>query len=113
MHSNDELSLVHVWNMTTQYDDYQRRLKEIQGEGEVFNIIRSEHLALSLEEQEEEMIRLREEISILKQQLEESRQKVRQSKTRLQETQVQLQETQVRLQETQDQLQKTQVQTQV
>ena len=110
MYTNDEWSMEHVWNMTTQYDDYQRRLKEIQREGEVFDVIKSEHLPLSSEKQEEEMIQLREEINIPKQKLEESRQKVGQSKTRLQETQVQLQKTQVQLKETQDQLQvKTQV----
>ena len=127
MYTNDEWSLEHVWNMTqltTKNDDYQRRLKEIQKEGEALDVIRkSEHLALSSGEQEEEMIRLREENSILKIQLEESRQEttqtrrqaketqqtfqdimeshqkeMRRSNTRLQEVQVQLQETQAQLQ---------------
>ena len=92
----------HVWDMkqlTTKNDDYQR--------------IRSGHIALSSGEQEEEMIRLREENIILCQQLEESHQEVRRSNIRLQETQVQLQETQAQLQETQAQLQETQVQTEV
>ena len=114
MYTNDEWSLKHAWNMTTQYDDYQRRLL-------AFNLIRkSERLALSSGEQEDEMIRLRGEKSLLNQQLEVLHHEVRQSNTRLQETQVQLQETQaklqetkVRLQETQVQLQETQVQTQV
>ena len=146
MYTNDEWLVEHVWNMTqltTNNDDYQRRLKEIQKEGEELDMIkRSEHLALSSGEQEEEMIRLREENSILKIQLEEShqettqtrrqanssvketqqtlqdvmeshKQEMRQSNTRLQEIQVQLQETQVQLQETQAQLQETQAQTQV
>ena len=66
-----------VWNMTqltTQNDVYQRRLKAIQ---KTVGMIKSEHLALSSGEQEEEMIRLREEIRILKQQLEDSPQEVR------------------------------------
>ena len=146
MYTNDEWSLEHVWNMTqltTNNDDYQRRLKEIQKEGEALNMIkRSEHLALSSGEQEEEVIRLRVENSILKIQLEESRQEItqtrrqanssvketqqtlqdvmeshqqemRRSNTRLQDVQAQLQETQAQLQETQAQLQETQAQTQV
>ena len=142
MYTNDEWLLEHVWNMTqltTNNDDYQRRLKEIQKEGEVLNMIkRSEHLALSSGEQEEEMIRLREENNILKIQLEELRQEttqtrrqakvtqqtlqdvmeshqqeMRRSNTRLQEVQAHLQETQAQLQETQAQLQETQAQTQV
>ena len=104
MYTNDEWSLKHAWNMTTQYDDYQRRLL-------AFDLIRkSERLSLSSGEQEEEMIRLRGEKSLLNQQLEVLCQEARQSNTRLQETQVQLQDTQVQLQETQVQLQ---VQTQV
>ena len=102
MYTNDEWSLEHVWNMTqltSSNDDYQRRLKEIQKEGEVLNMIRrSEHLALSSGEHEEVMIRLREENIILHQQLEESQQEVTRCNTRLQKTQVQLQEIQVQTQ---------------
>ena len=134
MYTNDEWLVEHVWGMTQltiNNDDYQRRLKEIQKEGEVLNMIRkSEHLALTSGEQEEEMIRLREENSILKIQLEElhqettqtrrqaketqqtlqdvidsHQQEMRRSNTRLQEVQVQLQEVQVQLQETQAQTQ--------
>ena len=109
MFTNNEWLLKHVWNMTqltTNNDDYQRRLKEIQKEGEMLDMIRkSEHLALSSGEHEEEMIRLREENIILRQQLEESHQEMRRSNTRLQETQVQLLEIQVQLQETQVQVQ--------
>ena len=130
MYTNDEWLVEHVWDMTqltTNNDVYQRRLKEIQKKGEVLSMIkRNEHLALSSGEQEEELIRLREENSILKIQLEASRQEtnqtrrqaketqqtlqdvmeshqqeMRRSNTRLQEEQVQLQETQVQLQETQ------------
>ena len=58
--TNNEWLLKHVWNMTqltANNDDYQRRLKEIQKEGEVLDMIRrSEHLDLSSGEQEEEMI---------------------------------------------------------
>ena len=93
MYTNNEWSVEHVWGMTqltTNNDDYQRRLKEIQKEGEVLDMIRrSEHLALSSGEQEKEMIRLREENIILHQQLEESSQEVRRSNTTLQETQAQ------------------------
>ena len=139
MYTNDEWLVEHVWDMTqltTNNDVYQRRLKEIQKNGEVLAMIkRSEHIALSSGEQEEELIRARDEIRILKIQLEESRQEttkirrqaketqqilqdvmethqqeMRRSTTRLQ---VQLQETQAQLQETQAQLQETQVQTQV
>ena len=122
--------------LTTNNDDYQRRLKEIQKEGEVLNMIkRSERVALSSGEQEEEMTRLREENSILKIQLEESQQETtetrRQANSSLKETQqtlqdvmeshqqemrrsnTRLQEVQVQLQETQAQLQETQAQTQV
>ena len=74
MYTNDEWLVEHVWNMTqltTNNDGYQRRLKEIQKEGEVLDMIkRSEHVALSSGEQEEEMIELREENSILKIELE-------------------------------------------
>ena len=144
MYTNDEWLAEHVWDMTqltTNNDDYQRRLKKIQKEGEVLDMIkRSEHLALSSGEREEEMIRIIEDNSILKIQLEESRQEtnqtrrqaketqqtlqdvmdhqqeMRRSNTRLQEVQVQLQETQaqlqVQLQETQGQLQNTQAQLQ-
>ena len=95
MYTNDEWSLEHVWNMTqlsTNNDDYQRRLKEILKEGAVLTMIRgSEHLDLSSGEQEEDMIRLREENTILKHQLERSQQEVRLSNRRLQETQVQKQ----------------------
>ena len=100
MYTNDEWSLERVWNMTqltTNNDDYQRRLKEIQKEGEVLNMIkRSERLALSSGEQEEEMTRLREENSILKIQLEESQQETtetrRQANSSLKETQQTLQD---------------------
>ena len=128
MYTNDEWSVEHVWNMTqltTNNDDYQRRLKEVQKEGEVLNMIkRSEHLALSSGEQEEEMIRLTEEISILKIQLEESRQETTQTRRQAKETQQTLQDvmeshqqemrrSNTRLQEVQVQLQETQAQTQV
>ena len=138
MYTNDEWLVELVWNMTqltTNNDDYQRRLKEMQKEGEALDMIkRSEHLALSSGEQEEEMIRLREDNSILKIQLEElhqettqtrkqaketlqdvmesRQQEMRRSNTRLQETQAQLQETQAQLQETQAQLQESQAQLQ-
>ena len=105
MFTNDEWLVEHVWDMTQltiNNDDYQRRLKEIQKEGEVLDMIkRSENLALSSGEQEEEMIRLREENIILHQQLEESQQEVIRSNTRQHEIQVQLQKTQAQLQETQ------------
>ena len=128
MYTNDEWLVEHVWGMTqltTNNDDYQRRLKEIQKEGEVLDMIkRSEHLALSSGEQEEEMIRLREENSILKIQLEESRQETTQTRRQAKETQQTLQDvmeshqqemrrSNTRLQETQAQLQETQAQTQV
>ena len=132
MYTNDEWLVEHVWNMTqltTNNDGYQRRLKEIQKEGEVLDMIkRSEHLALSSGEQEEEMIRLREENSILKIQLEESQQETtetrRQANSSLKETQQTLQDvmeshqqemrgSNTRLQEVQAQLQETQAQTQV
>ena len=135
MYTNDEWLVEHVWDMTqltTNNDNYQRRLKEIQKEGEVLNMIkRSEHLALSSGEQEEEMIRLREENSILKIQLEELRQEIAQTSRQAKETQqtlqdvmeshqqetrrsnTRLQEVQVQLQEVQVQLQETQAQTQV
>ena len=132
MYTNDEWLLEHVWNMTqltTNNDGYQRRLKEIQKEGEVLDMIkRSEHLALSSGGQEEVMIRLREENSILKLQLEESRQETtqtrRQANSSLKETQQTLQDvmeshqkemrrSNTRLQEVQVQLQETQAQTQV
>ena len=128
MYTNDEWLVEHVWNMTqltTNNDGYQRRLKEIQKEGEVLDMIkRSEHLALSSGEQEEEMIRLREEISILKVQLEESRQETTQTRRQAKETQQTLQDvmenhqqemrrSNTRLQEVQVQLQETQAQTQV
>ena len=106
MYTNNEWSVENVWNMTqltTQNDVYQRRLKAIQKEEGM--IRRSEHLALSSGEQEEEMIRLREEIRILKQQLEDSQQEVRRSNATLKETQVQLQEMQAQSQETQIQVQ--------
>ena len=109
MYTNDEWLVEHVWDMTqltTNNYDYQKRLKEIQKEGEVLHMIkRNEHLALSSGEQEEEMVRLREENIMLHQQLEESQQEVRRSNRRLQETQVQLRETQVQLRETQVQTQ--------
>ena len=135
MYTNDEWLVCHVWDMTqltTNNDDYQRRLKEIQKEGEVLNMIkRSERLALSSGEQEEELIRLREENSILKIQLEASRQETNQTRRQAKETQqtlqevmethqhemrqsnTRLQEVQIQLQETQAQLQETQAQTQV
>ena len=73
----------HVWNMTqlsTKRDDYQRRLKGVQKEGEVLDIIRSECLVLSSGKQKEEMTRLREENSILKEQLDDSQQEITQTR---------------------------------
>ena len=122
MYTNDEWLVEHVWNMTqltTNNDDYQRRLKEIQKEGEVHDMIkRSEHLALSSGEEEEEMIQLREENSILKIQLEESRQETTQTRREAKETlqdvmeshQQEMKRSNTRLQV---QLQETQAQTQV
>ena len=135
MYTNDEWLVEHVWDMTqltTNNDGYLRRLKEIQKEGEVFDMRnRSEHLALSSGEQGEEMIRLRDEICILKIQLEESRQETTQTRRQAKETQrilqdvmeshqqemrqsnTILQEVQDQLQETQAHLPETQFQTQV
>ena len=145
MYTNNEWSLEHVWDMTqltSSNDDYQRRLKEVQKEGDELDMIRSEHLALSSGEQGEEMIRLREENSILHRQLEESHQVIteirkqaqrdvqqvnrslKETKQTLQDVEechqqetrrsnTRLQETQAQLQEMQDQLQDIQVQTQV
>ena len=134
MYTNNEWSLEHVWDMTqltSSNDDYQRRLKEVQKEGDELDMIRSEHLALSSGEQGEEMIRLRDEIRILKIQLEESRQETTQTRRQAKETQrilqdvmeihqqemrqsnTILQEVQDQLQETQAHLPETQFQTQV
>ena len=132
VYTNDEWSMEHVWDMkqlTTKNDDYQRRLKEIQKEGEVLDMIRrSKRLALSSREQK--MIRLREENSILRQQLEVSCQETTQTRrhalryiqqvnSSLKETQQILQDvmeshqqemrrSNARLQETQSQSQETQ-----
>ena len=132
MYTNDEWLVEHVWDMTeltTNNDVYQRRLKEIQKEGPVLAMIKkSEHIALSSGEQEEELIRARDEIRILKIQLEESRQETTQIRRQAKETQQTLQDVmethqqemrrsntrlQVQIEETQAQLQETQVQTQV
>ena len=40
--TNDEWLVEHIWNMTqltTNNDDYQRRMKEIQNEGELLDTI--------------------------------------------------------------------------
>ena len=132
MHTNDEWLVEHVWNITqftTNNDGYLRRLKEIQKEGNVLDMIRkSKHQFLLSGEEDKETIQLRGEVNILHQQLEESQQETtqtrRQSNSNLKETlqtlqdvmeshQQEMKRSNTRLQEVQVKLQETQVQLQV